>query len=432
MEMLTAGKRMRRELVEAAAWLLGIVFLACSCGRNDVPEISAEPSFPVADVQASDSVLAERLARLVARTPRIDSAKLAVAVTNLTTGQEVYAHHADRWMVPASCAKLLTAVCALKQLGGEHTYENQLLANGTICDSVLYGCLLLQADDDPLVASFQPFAEALREAGISQIEGGILYRLTRSDTLRPHPSASPWDIPYRQVPLLMSGAKRIENEFRASLEACGVRYHWNPQFAHAWMQAECRTAEPRKYALAVREATHGARLIYSQPHTLLQVLAPMLICSDNAKAEAVLHRTGASLQDFACEVLPERADGLCALDGSGLSPLNRMSARFLTDLLSYAYADTCMWRVLMEDVLATPAAGGRTGTLYGRMSDPVLKGHIFCKTGTLASRGISSLAGYALGQNGCLYAFCILNDDTSVFEARDFQDCLCCALVLGH
>ena len=62
--------------------------------------------------------------------------------------------------------------------------------------------------------SFQDFVDALSRKGIRHIEGGIIFDMVRTDTLRQHATASPWDIPYSQVPLLMKGEKRIRQDFQ--------------------------------------------------------------------------------------------------------------------------------------------------------------------------------------------------------------------------
>ena len=116
-------------------------------------------------------------------------------------------------------------------------------------------------------------------------------------------------------------------------------------------------------------------------------------------------------------------------DGSGLSPENRLTADFLVQLLVYAYKDSVIRNVLIDEALATPAHPTRHGSLLGRMSAPCYHGRIFCKTGTLVSFASSSLAGYACHKNGRWFAFSIINNNSPVYDAREFQDALCHLLV---
>lgn len=108
-------------------------------------------------------------------------------------------------------------------------------------------------------------------------------------------------------------------------------------------------------------------------------------------------------------------------DGSGLSPDNRLTARALTDMLRYAYSEEDIYNYLVDYALASPFSE-RRGSLLTRLSRPEYRGRIFCKTGTMTTRGISSIAGYLEGGDGHWYIFAIMNDDSPVAEARMYQD----------
>ena len=88
-----------------------------------------------------------------------------------------------------------------------------------------------------------------------------------------------------------------------------------------------------------------------------------------------------------------------------------------------------MREILLNHALATPSHPTRRGSLLTRMSGPEFKGRIFCKTGTLTSRAVSSLSGYAKARNGHWYAFVIINRNSPVGESRLYQDRLCKELV---
>jgi D-alanyl-D-alanine carboxypeptidase/D-alanyl-D-alanine-endopeptidase (penicillin-binding protein 4) len=196
--------------------------------------------------------------------------------------------------------------------------------------------------------------------------------------------------------------------------------------------------------LAMNVARMCSREVYSVVHPLREVLAPMLIYSSNIKAEAVYYHTdhfldrrsdtrageGSAMRHFVKhEVKGIVRPDMVINDGSGLSPQNRMTADFLIKLLKYAYDDPLLRQEMMDCLLATTADEERRGTLYGRMNDECFEGRVFCKTGTLATRAVSSLAGYLLGEDGRWYAFAILNEETPIFEAREFQDAVCRSLI---
>ena len=372
-----------------------------------------------------DYAISERVHRLVRRALNVDTTKMAVCVHDLTRGCPVYAYHDHRRLIPASCMKLLTGIRALKQLGAEHKYSSQMYLLGKVKGDTLYGDLLLQMDDDPLLLSFDEFVQAVRGRGISHINGKVVFDLLRTDTLRPHHTAQPYDITYKQVPLLMKGAPRVRTEFLASLRAAGISYGGDTLVFNIPLAAD-------------------AKRIYQLQTPLREVLKPMLINSSNVKAECVLYHNqhaqdrlavpDTSLQMSAINFIQEegifdRMADFVVNDGSGLSPENRLTADFLVQLMVYAYKDSVIRNVLIDEALATPAHPTRHGSLLGRMSAPCFRNRIFCKTGTLVSYASSSLTGYAHHQNGRWFAFSIINCNSPVYDAREFQDALCRVLV---
>ena len=108
--------------------LLFIVLSVYDCRRDTrqagIPLVVQPDSLP----DTRDSVLAQRLARVVARTPRIDSAHVGLMVYDLTHRSEIFHHHSNELMTPASCQKLLTALSAIRRLGIGHSYVSRPFA----------------------------------------------------------------------------------------------------------------------------------------------------------------------------------------------------------------------------------------------------------------------------------------------------------------
>ena len=379
----------------------------------------------IVEPDSVDLVIADDVQSLIRRASLIDTTMLAVDIYDLTRGCYVYEYHSHRKLIPASCMKLLTGVRVLKQLGANHQYCSREYILGKVKGETLYGDLLLQMDDDPLLLSFADFSAAIKARGISHIKGKVIYDLLRTDTLRPHHTAQPYDITYRQVPLLMKGAPRVMSEFGASLRAAGISYDSDTLLFNVPL-------------------TDDAELVYQYQTPLREVLKPMLINSSNVKAECVFYHNQHAQDrleepdtclymkplDFVqTEGIYDRIADFVVNDGSGLSPENRLTADFLVQLLVYAYKDSVIRNVLIDEALATPAHPTRHGSLLGRMSAPCYHGRIFCKTGTLVSFASSSLAGYACHKNGRWFAFSIINNNSPVYDAREFQDALCHLLV---
>ena len=379
----------------------------------------------IVEPDSVDMAIAEDVQNLIQRASLIDTTKLAVDIYDLTRGCYVYEYHSHRRLIPASCMKLLTGVRVLKQLGADHQYSSKEYILGRVKDETLYGDLLLQMDDDPMLLSFADFTAAIKARGISHIKGRVIYDLLRTDTLRPHHTAQPYDITYRQVPLLMKGAPRVMSEFRASLRAAGITYDSDTLLYNVLL-------------------TDSAELVYQYQTPLREVLKPMLINSSNVKAECVFYHNQHAQDrltepdttlcmkplDFVqAEGIYDRMADFVVNDGSGLSPENRLTADFLVQLMVYAYKDSVIRNVFIDEALATPAHPTRHGSLLGRMSAPCYHGRIFCKTGTLVSFASSSLTGYAHHKNGRWFAFSIINNNSPVYDAREFQDALCRLLV---
>ena len=389
------------------------LFFRCTPAKDFLFGRGGQDEEEIVEPDSVDLAIADDVERLIRRSLLIDTAMLAVDIFDLTRNCYVYEYHSHRRMIPASCMKLLTGIRALKQLGTDHQYYSYEYVLGKVKRDTLYGDLLLQMDDDPTLLSFDEFSQAVKYRGISHIKGKVIFDLLRTDTLRPHHTAQPYDITYKQVPLLMKGAPRVRSEFLASLRAAGVTYE-------------------RDTLLFNLPLTADAELIHQYQTPLREVLKPMLINSSNVKAECVFYHNNhaqdrladpdtclqmSPLNYIQSENIYDRLASFVVNDGSGLSPENRLTADFLVQLMVYAYRQPGIKDVLIDEALATPAHPVRHGSLLGRMSAPCFRDRIFCKTGTLVSYASSSLTGYAHHQNGRWFAFSIINNNSPAYDA---------------
>jgi serine-type D-Ala-D-Ala carboxypeptidase/endopeptidase (penicillin-binding protein 4) len=106
--------------------------------------------------------------------------------------------------------------------------------------------------------------------------------------------------------------------------------------------------------------------------------------------------------------------GVRIVDGSGLSRLDRLTARALGDLLEKAWADPDVGPSLLA---ALPVAGVN-GTMEDRLRKAPARGRVVAKTGT--TDVASSLSGYVPDR----YAFAIVQNGhpVSYYWARRAQD----------
>ncbi|PRW64355.1 D-alanyl-D-alanine carboxypeptidase/D-alanyl-D-alanine-endopeptidase [Actinopolyspora mortivallis] len=115
--------------------------------------------------------------------PRLDGATVGVVVRDPETGRTLYAKHPHRRMTPASTAKLLTSVAALRVLGTGFRFHTRVLATGERRGPVLAGDLYLRGTGDPsmLARDYRRLAERVAEAGVEVVAGDLLADDTRFD-----------------------------------------------------------------------------------------------------------------------------------------------------------------------------------------------------------------------------------------------------------
>lgn len=405
-------------IVAFFGWIIGLVE---GLFENDTPEKPKVTVVVTKQQQAETNAMTERVDSFMALPTRLDRTKIAVAVYDLTTRQQVYSYHADRLMVPASCMKIPTAIAALKTLGMDHKYHTSLHMKGTLRNDTLIGSLMLNAEADPVMETLMPLCEKLRQKGIRHVRGYVHVNLALKDRLLGHPSTKSWDIPYNRTPLLLKGTRFVNSHMLATLRSAGVTY-----------KKDTTVSQQGQY-----------QLVATASNTLQDAIIPMLRNSSNINAEAVFYHldwkqqlaTGQQKWNVQHSVEKywhkEWQNDSTMLkkrfvfnDGSGLSPHNRLNAESLVDMLCRAYDDKPLYDYLVNHALATPG-NERRGSLLSRMAQAEFRDRIYCKTGTMTTIGASSLTGYIHGSDGHWYAFAIINADSPVAESRLFQDKLC-------
>lgn len=128
-------------------------------------------------------------------------------------------------------------------------------------------------------------------------------------------------------------------------------------------------------------------------------------------------RGNAALRDFMVHKVGARADAVTAADGSGLSTLDRITARSLVQLLGYA--NRAPWGREFHQSL--PVAG-ESELLRHRMNATPAQGNLHAKTGT--TNEVIALGGYVTALNGELLAFSFLYNGTDRWHARETIDAM--------
>lgn len=350
-------------------------------------------------------------------TPQLkERSQVGVMIYDLTADSVVYEQGARQSLRPASVEKLLTAIVALRTLGGSYPLSTTLAYTGEIADSVLWGDLWLRGEMDPMLDGYdaEALADSLGSMGIDSIAGRLMADCSFKDTLL-YGEGWSWDDDNPVLsPLLYCGKPGLEEALSRKLEERGIAS------SGVWQRGEMP-------AEAVR--------VCERQHTVDQLLVDMLKKSNNLYAEAMFYHLdgaegGTAVGKRAAERVERFVENLGfggsdynVADGCGLSLYNYTTAAIVVAALRYVYKDADMLRHLRP---ALPVAG-MDGTLEERMRYTSAYGNVRAKTGTV--NRVSTLAGYATSPEGHDVAFCILNQGLrSAATARRVQDRICIAI----
>ncbi len=360
---------------------------------------------------------------------------VGVLVTNLATGQVLYASNASTGFTPASTNKLATAVAALTVLGPAARLTTKVVT-GTGTDSIV----LVGGGDPTLAAGHPPAADYPQPATLvqlaSQTAGALRARGERSvqlgyDTsLYTGPDFGPgWPASYVTsgnvsviTPLEVDQGRVTANGVPVDADVSGGIRSADPALQAADVFAGYLAADGVTVRGAVQQVTAptgAAQLTSVQSPPLAEIVQWMLEESNNVIAENLARQvaisTGqpASFGGAAAAVTSVlRRLGVTGelqlYDGSGLSPQDKIAPAVLVQLISLA-ATTARLR----SVLTGLPVDGFSGTLqagasvFGPSGGPGL-GVVRAKTGNLST--VAALAGSAYTKNGQLLAFAVMAD----------------------
>jgi serine-type D-Ala-D-Ala carboxypeptidase/endopeptidase (penicillin-binding protein 4) len=370
---------------------------------------------------ASGSSLGNRLAQALA-VPHVSRARTAALVFDLQTGATVFAQHDSLSLAPASNEKLAVTYAALVGLRPEFRFETDVVGRGAQDGTVWRGSLLLVGQGDPTLSSrdLAALAQEVRAAGIRRVTGAILGDESYFDARRTAPG---WRASFyiNESPPL--SALTVDRAYYAG------RIWRNPALGAAFA---FRAALRRAGVYVVRAAgtgvapADGVQLAAIESQPLSTILRWMDRVSDNFTAELVLKQLGTLAGDqgtttrgaaYVSKTLASAAvplAGVRIVDGSGLSVLDRVTARELAAILETAWSDPDIGPAFFA---ALPIAG-INGTLSGRMRRAPARGNVVAKTGTTS--WASALSGYVRRR----YVFSVLQNGNpvSTLWARRAQD----------
>ena len=379
---------------------------------------------PLGDAPAPTAAGLQRVVAAALADPALGGT-LAASVVDVRTGAPLLEQRAQASVVPASTAKIATAVAALTALEPTARLTTRVLAGASPGEVVLVG------GGDSLLAGPRAAPAYPRPARLADLARGLtgVTRVLVDDTAWPGPRLGPgWKPTYVTAgdvapvtPLMVDGGR--------------VRPGRDPRSADPSLAAgEALAGLLGVTAPVVRGAAPAgaAQLASVQSPPVPQLVEAMLTRSDNDLAEALARAVavargqpasfagaatavdevlGGVLQEFGLD-----RGAVQLADGSGLSRLDRLQPAGLTRLLAAVAGGE---RPRLSPVLSGLPVAGFDGTLARRYrtgpSVPAA-GVVRAKTGTLL--GVSALAGLLRTADGRLLAFDLTADAVPIGSTR--------------
>jgi D-alanyl-D-alanine carboxypeptidase/D-alanyl-D-alanine-endopeptidase (penicillin-binding protein 4) len=342
-------------------------------------------------------------------------------------------------LAPASTEKLLTGAAALSVLGPGHVFTTRVAATAALTGGVIHGDLYLVGGGDPVLAtpthrarlaaspitagapttSLDDLAAGLAAAGVHRIAGAIVADDSRYDTLRSLPTLKPGE----RSEIGPLGALSVDDGF----DATGVPTD-DPALLTARSLAPLLAKRGVTVAGPARRGTApaAARTLASVRSPRLDaIVESMLMLSNNYTAELLVRGLGLAVEGTGSTAAGLRAvtatvgrlgvptAGVRLVDGSGLSPANRVTCAAL--LAAIGLGDRADLRALR---VGLPVAG-RTGTLATRFLGDPLAGRLRAKTGHID--GVVGLAGVVPTAVGQLRFAFLANGRFSEAGGEDLQ-----------
>ena len=333
-----------------------------------------------------------------------EPAAVGILVRDLITGEDIASRNPDASLAPASILKSITSACALLDEKGEMRFITSVFTHGAIRDRQLWGDLIIVASGDPTTdAPHFPMNAALADSiaarvaalGIDSIRGQIVFDSTLVPGGGPSLHWLPADHKYDY------GAGHYAINYKGNILPPDKAMPDPPGYFYDALEGALLADSIHILGdnLDVTGEPHELYRRYSPP--CKEIMRSMMVRSDNMFAEGIL-RSLAPGENVDAAIRREKrllanlgitADNICIYDGSGLTRDNRVTPRFMADVLE-AMASSQWGR---EYCALFPKAGVE-GTVRRLLQDTPLAGKLLLKSGSM--RGVQCYAGYKTDDNG--------------------------------
>ena len=287
-----------------------------------------------------------------------------------STGESIFEYSADSLRMPASLLKIISAVALLDYVEPDFRFTTEILTGAEPNTLVIAGSL------DPWMERNGVLAIKMGRASLPKI--------------------------------VKTALKKLDSDNGAPIKTLNIKYskmHY-PDLDFIKSQFVARNVKVTTTRITSEEASLSSKesIAVFQSPPMQKIMDWMLIWSDNtlgnrmamyASMKAGFGYSESGIQETFVKTLNNLgidSTGLVAVDGSGLSRLNRVSAQMLAELLLKTY-DNEKYQIIYGGL----PVGGVNGTMRNRFvsSAPKAIGLVRTKTGSLT--GVVSLAGYVQG-----------------------------------
>ena len=288
------------------------------------------------------------------------------------TGETIFESSATSLRKPASLLKILSATALLSYLTSDHLFTTQISTGSEPNTWIIAGSL------DPWMERNNSVATKMGRVSLPKLVKTALKKLDADN-----------GFPITSMRIEYASMHTVDLDFiKTQFEARDIKVS----------MLKINSAETRLYA--------KEPIATFQSPPLQKIMDWMLLWSDNtlgnriamhASMRAGFGYTGTGIEKVFVKTLTDLevdSTGLNAVDGSGLSKSNKVSARMMGQLLLKTYTN-----VKYSSIYGGLPIGGVSGTMQTRFikSAPSAIGLVRAKTGTL--NGTVSLAGYVQGGN---------------------------------
>jgi len=298
------------------------------------------------------------------------------------SGETIFENSANSLRKPASLLKILSATALLTYLSPEHRFTTEILTG------VEPNTLMIAGSLDPWMERNNLVATKMGRVSLPKIVKAALKKLDADN-----------GEPIKTLRIEYASMYSVDLDFiKAQFKARNIKVS----------TLKVTNAEARLYA--------KEPIAKFESPTLQTIMDWMLLWSDNtlgnriamhASKQAGFGYTESGIEKVFVKILTDLevdSSGLNAVDGSGLSKSNKLSARMVAQLLLKTYNND-----KYRSIYGGLPIGGVSGTLKTRFikSAPSAIGLVRAKTGTL--NGTISLAGYVQGGDH-EYIFVVIAD----------------------